>query len=226
VAFRTTAAELTRQYKQNKNDIDELYRLAEEIKTAVLETTGNLTTRVDGVETKVDNLTTRVGAVETKVDNLTTRVSGVETEVAHLTTRVSGVETEVAHLTSRVGAVETGVARLTTRVSSVETKVDNLTTQVDERFGHVDERFDRIEQLLTSPPQRRVVPSPQNIPGTPQEKRLGLLDMRINGAVERSIANQEEIARHSRMFDAHEARFDSLDSQMAEVLGILRGKSA
>jgi hypothetical protein len=41
-----------------------------------------------------------------------------------------------------------------------------------------------------------------------------------------TLDHAETLTRHSRMFDAHEARFDALDGQMAEVLSILRGTLA
>jgi predicted nuclease with TOPRIM domain len=139
-------------------------------------------------------------------------------------------------------------------VLETNTKVDNLSRRVDERFDQVNEQFnqingqfnhvneqfshvngrlDRLSELLDSPSRHRVVAPPQDALRTPQEKRLSLLEMRVNGAVERSIENQDEIDRHNRIFDAYDERFaaqdrrfDALDGQMAEVLSILRSKPA
>lgn len=37
--------------------------------------------------------------------------------------------------------------------------------------------------------------------------------------------HREQLKRHDHMFDTYDERFDALDSQVSEVLGILRGKT-
>lgn len=63
MASHNAAAELTRQFKQNRNDIEALFSQGAETKALVLKT-----------NTKLDNLSTRVDTLDTKVDTLTTRV--------------------------------------------------------------------------------------------------------------------------------------------------------
>jgi chromosome segregation ATPase len=169
VAFFNTAAELTRQYNQNKNDIAELYRLVEETRKAVRET-----------NTKVDDLTTRVDGLDTKVDNLNTAVDNLNTAVANLNTAVGNHNAAVGNLNATVGDLSSELGGLTTLL---------------------DERFDQLEHLLALPSQERAASSPR-----PQRHNL------FDAYDERATA--------------HHRRFDALDSQMAEVLTILRAKSA
>lgn len=186
MAFFNTAQELTRRCEQNKNDIEEIYKLGkktdanvEQLKAEV----GTLTTRLGNVETKVDTLTTRVGNVETKVDTLTTRV-------------------------------------------------DNLETKVDTGFEQVGKRFDRLERILTQAPM--VDPaSPLDFLPPEHEVSIRLLESKMNLFSNQTRENTDELARlrqlhaaHDERFTAHDRRFDALDDQMAEVLTILRAKSA
>lgn len=201
MAFFSTAAELTRQYKQNRDDIEALYDLLDKTNKEVKET-----------KTKVDNLSSRVEGLDTKFDNLSSRVGGLDTKVDSVSSRVDGLGTKFDDLSSRVDRIDTTVNNLGSRF---------------------DGRFDRLEQLVTQPTGERAPSSPQATVRTPQEKKLGLLEMRLNGALERASDNRDEIERHNRIFDvyderfaAQDRRFDTLDSQMSEVLSILRGKSA
>ena len=167
MAFRSTAAELNRQYQQNRNDIEALHDLLEETNKEVTETK----VKIDDLKTEVGGLTIRVDRLETKVDQL-------------------------------------------------DTKVDRLGS----RFDHVDERFDRLEQLIALPPKEH--DETQNPMRTQQEKKISLLETKMDVYNRRTSEHIDELARHNRIFDAHDQRFDALGSQMAEVLGILRGKSA
>jgi len=147
------------------------------------------------------------------------------TDVGNLTTQVGDVETKVDTLTTRVDSVETKVDTLTTRVDSVETKVDT-------GFDQVGKRFDRLERILTQQPM--VDPaSPLDFLPPEHEVSIRLLESKMNLFSSRTRENTDELARlrqlhaaHDERFTAHDRRFDALDNQMAEVLTILRAKSA
>ena len=133
--------------------------------------------------------------------------------------------TDVGNLTTQVGDVETKVDTLTTRVDSVETKVDT-------GFDQVGKRFDRLERILTQQPM--VDPaSPLDFLPPEHEVSIRLLESKMNLFSSRTRENTDELARlrqlhaaHDERFTAHDRRFDALDNQMAEVLTILRAKSA
>jgi outer membrane murein-binding lipoprotein Lpp len=147
--------------------------------------------------------------------------------------KVDQLATEVGNLTSRVGGVENKVDTLTTRVSGVENKVDTLTTQVDARFDQVgtrfdlvDKRFDRLERLLTSQSSGVDPSSPRDVLPTGHEQSIRLLESKMNLYSRHTRENSNELERIRQQSLAHQARFDSLDGQMAEVLTILRNKPA
>ena len=170
MAFRSTAAELTRQCKQNREDVEALYEL-------------------------LDKTNMKVESTETKVDKLTVDVGDLKTDVGGLTTRVDGLDSKVDQLSS-----------------------------------HFDERFNRLEQLIALPPKERDAPT-QSPLRTPQEKRISLLETKMDVYNGRTSDHIDQLKRHNRIFDvyderfaAHDRRFDALDGQMAEVLSILRSK--
>jgi chromosome segregation ATPase len=165
VAFRNTAAELTRQYNQNRSDIEFLHELVE---------------KTNG-----------------KVDNLATDVNGLKTQVSDLTTQVD----------ERFVQVEE-------RFDQVDKRFD----QVDKRFDRFEERFDRLEQLIALPLKEREAATDGPM-RTQQEKKISLLETKMDIYSRRTSDHIEELKRHNQMFD-------TLDSQMAEVLSILRTKSA
>lgn len=146
----------------------------------------------------------KVASTETKVDNLTADVDNLKTDVSGLKTDVSGLKTDVSGLTTRV---------------------DGLDNKVDQLGSHFDERFDRLEQLIALPPKERDAQT-QDPMRTAQEKRLSVLEMRMDVYNGRTSEHIEELKRHNRIFDAYDARFDTLDGQMTEVLSILRSKPA
>ncbi|MBB4903814.1 hypothetical protein [Actinophytocola algeriensis] len=154
MAFRSTAAELNRQYKQNKNDIEDLYK--------------------QGRKT------------EAKVDTLISRVDGLDG------------------------------------------KADNLTTEVRALKSHVEERFDRLERLLEQPAHEHDPSLPP-----PDVQTLSLLNTKMNVYSRYTLDHMNELNNHKELFTAHDERFaaqdrrfDAIDGQMAEVLSILRSKSA
>lgn len=138
---RSAAAELNRQYRQNRSDIEALHERVDETNKIVKET-------------------------NTKVDNLTTEVSTLRTDLSNLDTKF-------------------------------EAKFDSLDTKFEGKFDQVNSRFDRLEALIMSPRNQDKLPG-SDVLRTPHEKQV----------------------------DPYEKRFDHLDNQMAEVLGILRSKTA
>jgi chromosome segregation ATPase len=210
----TQAADINRKLGQNKSDVEDAYDLLGKVEKQTAET-----------NTKVDNLTSQVGSLTSKVDTLATDVDTLKTKMDNVTTDVADLRTDVGQLDNRVG-------QLDTRVGALETKVDT-------RFDQVDTRFDRLEALLISPRAAHDDPSNKDVLRTRLEKKVDGLAMRLEVYSGRTADHIDEIERHDSMFDAyderfetqdkrfdaHEQRFDHLDSQMAEVLGILRDKA-
>ena len=139
--------------------------------------------------------------------------------VGEINTKVDGLATDVSKLKTQVGCLDSKVDGLTIRV-------DGLTTDVGDRFDRVDERFDRLEQLLTLEPEEHDRSSLPDIPErTEEEQRISLLETKMSLYSQYTRNHIDELRRHSMMADSHEKRFDALDGQMAEVLGILRGRN-
>ena len=139
--------------------------------------------------------------------------------------KVASTETKVDNLTVDVDNLKTDVSGLKTDVSGLTTRVDGLDNKVDQLSSHFDERFDRLEQLIALPPKERDGQT-QDPMRTSQEKRLSVLEMKMDVYNGRTSEHIEELKRHNRIFDAYDARFDVLDGQMTEVLSILRSKPA
>ena len=184
MAFRNTAAELTRQYNQNRNDIEEIYEKIEETNAKV----DTLTVRVDGLSTRVDGLSTQFDGLSTRVDGLSTRVDE--------------------------------------RFAQVDERFDRITEHFDARFDRFDAHFDRLERHLAPSAHELDATSPLDFRPTETEQSIRLLETKMNLYSNFTRSNTEDIERHNQLIAAHDVRFDSLDSQMAEVLDILRGKSA
>lgn len=139
--------------------------------------------------------------------------------------RVEETNTKVDNLTTDVAGLRTDVTSVQTDVTSLRTDLGNL----DAKF---EGRFDRLEALIMSPRTQEKL-SGSDALRTPQDKRLSVLETRLEVYNGRTSEHINELRRHESMFDAHderfdahEKRFDHLDSQMAEVLGILRSKPA
>jgi chromosome segregation ATPase len=135
-------------------------------------------------------------------------------------TRVDVLDTKVDQVDFKVDTLRTEVI---TRVDALDTKVDNLNGRVDTLDTKVGNRFDRLEMLIT---ERSASPGSQPTTGvmrTAQERKVSVLESQMNVYSSQTADVKVEIERHNRMFDAYDDRFNTIDSQMAEVLGILRG---
>ncbi len=228
MAFFNTAAELTRRCDQNKNDIEEIYKQGKETNANVqLLTTevGNLTTKVDNLATEVDNLKTDVDGLKTDVGDLKTDVGTLTTEVGTLKTDVHGLKTDVHDLKTDVGTLTTEVGTLKTDVHGLKTEVGGLKTEVGDFRTRVDERFNRLERILTQSPAVDPSSPPDFLPPE-HEQSLRLLESKMNLYSRHTRDHSEELERLRQLVAAHDVRFDTLDGQMAEVLEILRAKSA
>ncbi|MDQ3790189.1 MAG: hypothetical protein M3422_23470 [Actinomycetota bacterium] len=200
MAFFNTAAELTRRCDQNKNDIEEIYKQGKE------------------TNANVQLLTTEVGNLTTKVDNLATEVDNLKTDVDGLKTDVGDLKTDVGTLTTEVGTLKTDVHGLKTEVGGLKTEVGDFRTRVDERFN-------RLERILTQSPAVDPSSPPDFLPPE-HEQSLRLLESKMNLYSRHTRDHSEELERLRQLVAAHDVRFDTLDGQMAEVLEILRAKSA
>ena len=151
-------------------------------------------------------------------------------------TKLDSLTTEVATLRTDVTTLQTDVTTLRTDVTTIRTDVTTLQADVTTLRTDVSAGFDRLETLIMSPSTQSQLSGGEV--RTPQEKRLSVLEKRMEAYSGRTADHVGELRRHESMFDAyderfdaqdkrfdaHEKRFDNLDSQMAEVLGILRGK--
>lgn len=126
---------------------------------------------------------------------------------------------------AKVEQLTTNVDQLTTNVDQLTTDVGVLKTEVSDFRTRVDERFNRLERILTQPPV--VDPSsPLDFLPSEHEQSIRLLESKMNLYSRHTREHTDELERLRQMHAAHEVRFDALDRQMAEVLGILRSKPA
>ncbi|MFI7679646.1 hypothetical protein [Actinophytocola sp. NPDC049390] len=123
-----------------------------------------------------------------------------------------------------VERLTTEVGNLSTRVGRVETNVDNLTTEVGNLTTRVDERFNRLERILTQSPAVSLS-SPLDFLPPEHEQSLRLLESKMNLYSRHTRDHSEELERLRQLVAAHDVRFDTIDSQMSEVLSILRSQS-
>jgi len=243
VASPEAAAELKRQSTQNRKDIEALYGLLKTTDETVKETNtkvdnlaedvGQLRTQVGVLDTKVGDLTEDVGQLRTQVGGLDTKVASLDTKVSDLDTKVDSLDTKVSDLDTKVDSLDTKVSDLDAKVDSLDTKVDSLDTKVDAgfnkfetRFDQVETRFDRLELLLGDRSDGRTAPPSTDVMRTPQEKKLGVLETKMELYRGDTLDNKLELERHNGRFDRYDEQFDILNGQMTEVLGILRDKSA
>ncbi|WP_459707326.1 hypothetical protein [Actinophytocola sp. KF-1] len=68
--------------------------------------------------------------------------------------------------------------------------------------------------------------SPPDFLPSEHEQSLRLLESKVNLFSHQTRENTDELARLRQLHAAHDEQFTKLDGQMAEVLEILRGKSA
>ena len=229
MASPEAAAELKRQSTQNRKDIEALYGLLKTTDETVKETN----TKVDNLAEDVGQLRTQVGVLDTKVGDLTEDVGQLRTQVGGLDTKVASLDTKVSDLDTKVDSLDTKVSDLDAKVDSLDTKVDSLDTKVDAgfnkfetRFDQVETRFDRLELLLGDRSDGRTAPPSTDVMRTPQEKKLGVLETKMELYRGDTLDNKLELERHNGRFDRYDEQFDILNGQMTEVLGILRDKSA
>ena len=207
MASPEAAAELKRQSTQNRNDIVDLYDLLKKTNETVKETKQ----AVDETNTKVDSLDTKVNGLDTKVDKVTE-------DVGQLRTQVGGLDTKVNNVTEDMSQLRVQVSQQGTRIGSLDNRVEQLDAKVDSRF-------DRIELLLRDRSDGRTKPPETDVMRTPQEKKLSFLETKMEFYRGDTLDNKLELKRHNQRFDRYDEQFDTLNGQMAEVLGILRDKS-
>jgi archaellum component FlaC len=188
VASPEAAAELTRKYSQNRNDIEFLHELLEATNETVKATKTLVkehTARFDQVDARFDQVDARFDRVDARFDGIDSRLDGVDTRFDRVDARFDGLDT---------------------RVDGLETKFDG--------------RFDRLEALITG---RSASQPTTGVMRTPQERKVSVLESRMDVYSSQTAEARFELERHNQMFDAYDDRFNTLDSQMTEVLGILRG---
>lgn len=141
------------------------------------------------------------------------------TTAAELTRRCDQNKNDIEEIYKQGKETNANVARLTTEVGILTTKVDNLhievgglKTDVGDFKTRVEERFNRLERILAQPPEH--------------EQSIRLLESKMNLYSRQTRNHNEELERLRQLVAAHDVRFDTLDGQMAEVLKILRAKSA
>ena len=230
-------AEVERRLRQNKNDVDDFSDMLGRIEVQTAETNtkvDNLTTEVASLRTDVTGLQTDVTAIRADVSGLQADVSGLQADVSGLQADVSGLRTDVTGLQTDVTAVRTDMSQLDTRVGTLEVKVDTGFDQVNGRFDGLEGRFDglegkfdRLERLLVPPVDES---EGEDVTHAATLRRLGFLETKVDLHRSRWSGFGDQLQQHKHMFeihaerlDKHEGRFDHLDSQMTEVLGILRG---
>lgn len=201
MAFFSTAHELNRRCEQNKNDIEEIYKQGKETNATLNELAAAL-----------DNRFAKVDDQFAKVDN---RFAKVDDQFAK-------VDDQFAKVDERFDKVEDRFDGVDTRFDKIEDQFN----QVDARFDKIDTHFDRLERFLTSQSPGVDPSSPLDFLSPEHEQSIRLLESKMNLFSRQTRENTDEIARLRQLHAARDVRFDALDSQMAEVLTILRAKSA
>ena len=90
------------------------------------------------------SLSTRIGGVEARVESLGTRIDDLAIDVARVEARVDSLET-------RIDDLAIGMARVEAHVDSLETRIEGLATgmaRVEASIEALSERQARIETLL------------------------------------------------------------------------------
>lgn len=153
----------------------------------------------------------------------------VEAQTAETNTKVDNLTTKVDGLTADVNGLKTEVNDIKTEVNGRFDQVDGRFNQLEGKFDRMEGKFDRLEQLLVPPADET---EGTDVTHPAALRRLGYLETKVDlhrslwsGYGDQLKQHKHMVEIHAERLDKHEGRFDHLDSQMTEVLGILRGTS-
>ena len=160
-----------------------------------------------------------LNALATALDD---RFTTVDNQFAKIGDRFTKVDEQFTKVDQRFTKLEGRFDQVDERLTKVELRFD----RVDVRFDKLDTQFVRLEQLLTSRSPEVAPSSPRDFLSPEDAQSIRLLESKMNLFSNQTRENTDELARLRQLHAAHDERFTKLDDQMAEVLTILRAKSA
>ncbi|MFF3552330.1 hypothetical protein ACFYXL_02805 [Streptomyces tsukubensis] len=136
-----------------QGEIDVLTRRVEAVEDRVeslqVQTNGNFAAVIEGQAALRREVRDGFARVSTRFDGMDTRLEGVETRLDGMDTRLEGVETRLDGMDGRLDGLENRFDGLENRFDGLDTRFDGL----ENRFGGLEQKIDqhqaRIVELLT-----------------------------------------------------------------------------